>query len=228
MNIKISKEWCDDLLTHSIDCIEFGSLGGNDKDLLHIVKPNIQMDACLHNRDHFLFYKDVEGNTDHLFATPRCLLNGLITGSSTLVYEILENGRFKGTELNWLHECLIKSFQTQRLMKSLIGVMERDKKQSAQDPAKKEKWVEYYWDLCNDILERCTGRGITISPKLGYQGITLLDIKRMKSSKLSGQLPKAPSIAAFNYIQGMLGKEVDISQLKGIEYLYINSWRESL
>ena len=231
MNIKIDKEMQEALSTCVLDSdtIEFGSLNGQDTDLLHIVYPNPQMDSCIHNRDHFLFYKCEETNTDHLYITPRGAVNALITGSSTLIYEILVEGKFKDTSLDFLHEMNIKSFHTYKLVKALLGVAERDLKQSLshKEPEKKLLWVKNYYTLALEVLER---QGITIikAPRLGCQGVRLLDIKYARNKAL--ELSKTVRLDVFNYLQDNLNSlgQANRNNLRKIAKFYFNNWKESL
>jgi hypothetical protein len=231
VNIKIDKEMHEELNKHVLgdNTIEFGNLNGKDTDLLHIVCPNIQMDACIHNRDHFLFYKCEETNTDHLYITPRGAVNALITGSNTLIYEILVEGKFKGTYLEFLHSLRIEQFHTYKLVKALLGVAERDLKQSRShtDTQKKLLWVKNYYSMAVDIMK---DHGITVgmARRLGSQRVGLLDLKyaRMRSQGL----PKTVDDFVYMYLQEHLNL-VGVLYFHSIEYVsyyYFNNWKESL
>lgn len=154
MNIKVS-EFDLSLLDYHTQCyIEFGNKDGNDKDLLGIINPNPYMDGCLHNRDHFLFCKTED--VDYLFATPRMMVNSLVTGSSDLLYKLLVLGELKGMKsLNMLSNLGLQPFQHYRMAKSLLGCAERDLKQSKdhKDYDKKIYWANYYTVLVHDMLD---------------------------------------------------------------------------
>lgn len=231
MNIKIDKEMHEELNKHVLadNTIEFGNLNGKDTDLLHIVSPNVQMDACIHNRDHFLFYKCEETNTDHLYITPRGAVNALITGSNTLIYEMLRENKFIGTSLGFLHYLRLEQFNTYKLVKALLGVAERDLKQSRNhiDPQKKILWVQNYYSMAVDIMK---DHGITVgmARRLGSQRVGLLDLKyaRMRSQGL----PKTIDDFVYMYLQNYLDSCTmeNLVELDDVSHYYFNNWKESL
>ena len=162
MNIKISKEISEVLLHNTLDTLEFGNTSGKDRDLLHIVIPNPSMDQGMVDINHSLFYKDVEHNVDHIYITPRGFINGIITGSNTLFFEVLCDGLLEGTCLEFLEEH-IADFMTYKLMKAFIGCAGRDFKQANKhkEKDKKLKWALEY----TNIVSRSLGLGI-ICPQL--------------------------------------------------------------
>ncbi len=217
MNIKISKAHRDLLLQHTTDHILFGSSDGEDKDWLCIVEPNTAMDAALHNRDHFLFYKDEEIKEDFLFATPRCLINGMITGTSTLLYELLVEGKLRDTSLDLLCNAELKIFCTQKLAKAFVGVAQRDLKQCAklegQERVKKLGWVETYVDIVLNMFKICG-----IESNAGRN----LELIRAEVSKL----PKYTEDA--NYLLYFFDEPKYNKKLSSVADYYYKSWGESL
>jgi len=226
VNIKIDKEMHEQLNKQTLgdNTIEFGNLNGKDTDLLHIVCPNIQMDACIHNRDHFLFYKCEETNTDHLYITPRGAVNALITGSNTLIYEMLREGQFKGTLLDFLHDLRIEQFHTYKLVKALLGVAERDLKQSRshKDPEKKLLWSKHYYNISRSIIIE---QGIPLSYP---QVFNTINIKYARTRAIT--LPKTIDDFVYMYLQSYLERYtmLDIKELEGVAHYYFSNWKESL
>jgi len=153
MNIKITKEVSAILLHNTLDTLEFGNTSGEDRDLLHIVIPNPSMDQGMVDVNHSLFYKDVENKVDHIYITPRGFINGIITGSNTLFFEVLCDGLLAGTCLEFLEDH-IEDFMTYKLMKAFIGVAKRDYKQSSKhkEKDKKLKWALEYTNMVRRSL----------------------------------------------------------------------------
>ena len=215
MNIKITKEHSDLLLKHTTDRILFGSEDGEDKDWLCVVKPNIHMDAALHNRDHFLFYKG-EG-VDYLFATPRCLINGLITGTSTLLYELLLEGKLKETNLSFIEDYAKKSLATQKLAKAFIGCAQRDLKQSkfleGDKKTKKLKWVSIYYNI---VVEMLNLYGYSV------EDYTTLEVLRGMISKLPKYSENVDKLLDF------LPSPTYNDDLYSVSHYYYKAWGESL
>lgn len=162
MNIKITKEISEVLLQNTLDTLEFGNTSGEDKDLLHIVIPNPSMDQGIVDINHSLFYKDIENHVDHIYITPRGFINGIITGSNTLFFEVLCEGLLSGTCLEFLEE-YIEDFMTYKLMKAFTGIAKRDYKQSHKhkERDKKLKWALEYTNL----VRRSLGEDL-ITPQL--------------------------------------------------------------
>jgi hypothetical protein len=171
MNIKITKEISEVLLHNTLDTLEFGNTSGKDRDLLHIVIPNPSMDQGMVDINHSLFYKDTENEIDHIYITPRGFVNGIITGSNTLFFEVLCDGLLEGTCLEFLEE-YIEAFMTYKLMKAFIGIALRDLKQSRKptaDQFKKEKWSLDYTNMVRKFLgEDTTTFGGLSKDSIGY------------------------------------------------------------
>jgi hypothetical protein len=212
MNIKIDRELCDRLLNNTKSKVLFGSEDGEDKDYLCILPPNIQMDCAFHNRDHFLFFKDEELKIDYLFATPRCLVNGIVTGSSTLLYELIINGKLNNSRyIEKLANFGGRQFITHRLAKSFLGIAKRDFKQS-NIFNRKMFWVENYKDIITDMLD-CY--------KIGYQDRSFI--------ALSFAIKGLPKYSGLCYdLSNLFPKPIDIPELDGVESVFYKNWEDSL
>lgn len=217
MNIKISKKESETLLNHCLDRFTFGSTNGNDRDWLNIVQTNRQMDAALHNRDHFLFYK--EAGVDNLFATSRMIVNSLVTGSSDLPFKMMKEGLFNRYYFKFLHELGEEPFYTYKNAKMLLGCAERDLKQMSKhkEPAKKLKWATIYYDWVCAMLKK--GR-----PELSIDNIR--KIRKMAKDLL----PPTVSESTLYRLNVVLSRPImnDIDELDFVGELYFNSWRDSL
>lgn len=225
MNIKIPKEISDILLHNTLDTIEFGNVSGEDSDLLHIVIPNPNMDAGAVDNNHSLFYKDTENNTDHLFITPRGFINGIITGSNTLFFEVLADGLLQGTCLEFLEE-YTEDFITYKLMKAFIGCAGRDFKQASKH---KEKDKKLKWSLeYTNLVSRSLGLGIIDLPLLDKEYIGYVRDSLNKTYENNDILFSIPT---FVYLE-LVGKmkripcrdnhlDVDLGSY------YYNTWSEN-
>ena len=171
MNIKITKEISQILLHNTLDTVEFGNTSGKDRDLLHIVIPNPTMDQGMVDINHSLFYKDVENEVDHIYITPRGFINGIVTGSNTLFFEVLCDGLLEGTCLEFLEDH-IGDFMTYKLMKAFIGCAGRDFKQANKhkEKDKKLKWALEY----TNIVSRSLGLGIICPEVLDKEYISYI------------------------------------------------------
>lgn len=225
MNIKISREFKGGLDNHLLEKVLFGSKDGKDKDWLCIVEPNIQMDSALHNRDHFFFYKDETTNQDFVYATPRALVNGILTGSSTILYEMSQEDKAPIFFRPFFVQCGLYDLMTQKLCRALIGVAQRDYKQAQKlssnyDKRKKLYWAEKYtkWVLDYFVV---TGKEINI------EGKGLWDVTVELRNNLT-QLKQSVDDHTFFNLCNLLQFPADIPELGMAEYFYFNSWRESL
>tara|TARA_R110002126_G_scaffold34517_1_gene106801 strand:- start:1941 stop:2591 length:651 start_codon:yes stop_codon:yes gene_type:complete len=216
VNIKIGRELCDKLLNNTKSKVLFGSEGGEDKDYLCILPPNIQMDCAFHNRDHFLFFKDEELKIDYLFATPRCLLNGVVTGSSPLLYQLMAEGKFRPNETWNTFSC--GNFITHKLAKSFLGIAKRDLKQSKRlrgaKLAKKLLWVDRYRNIVTDMLDE-------YEIPYSHSKENFLD--------LSFAIKYLPIDNSFiQTAMSVFPKPVDIPELNSVESVLYKNWEESL
>lgn len=230
MNIKITKGQAEKLDWYVIDNIEFGNPNGQDKDFLKIVAPNPFMDSCIHNNDHFLHYKCEDREIDSLYATPRMIVNALVTGKSDLPYKLLVEGKFSGTSLSFVQHVPLELFDTFKMAKCLLGVAERDLKQksSHDDPDKKQKWVNVYVDYVEGMLERSDEGWYSLkgcTPEYEY-------IKWLRSFCYSN-LPRAVNMDTVTFFNSMLnslhvnGIYMD-RDLEEISMVYYKNWLESL
>lgn len=221
MNIKVDarKKWFLDYYTK--EYIDFGSVGGKDQDKLGIIPPNVYMDSSLHNRDHFLFYKDEKNSVDYLYATPRLIVNALMTGSSDLPYKMLRLGMFKDTSLNWLHLQGVARFQNFKTAKMLLGVAERDLKQvkAHKEPEKKLKWAETYLGFVLEMMPHLE------EVDLGEDLLTKVKTLRTEHIK---HLPKFMNHVYFESLQDKVIGEFKLYEgLKFVSDVYFRSWTSS-
>jgi hypothetical protein len=188
------------------------------------VEPNIQMDGALHNNDHFFFYKDETNGEDFVYATPRCLINGLVTGSSTILFEIIASNKklpeFMYSILNFIG---IGELYSYKLAKSLIGVAQRDYKQakklSGDERLKKIKWSTAYAEWVQDMLEY-----FSVSFETGDD----LEQQYKNMREASKQLPNCVEPYVFRHMSKYCVGAKDIPELELAQVYYYNNWRESL
>lgn len=158
MLVKISEEQKNELLLHRIGEYEFGTVNGNDKDLLVIIKPNVEMDAAFNNK-HMFFYKDVQNKIDYIFATPSMVIKAILDGSNDLIYHMIFSKKFNGGVLGFINNIAIGSLYSRKMYKSLLGCAKRDEKQckklSGYELEKKSAWVHTYKVYCNIMSSYC-------------------------------------------------------------------------
>lgn len=228
MNIKISEFDLPLLDYHTQTYIEFGSQGGEDTDLLGIINPNPYMDGCLHNRDHFLFCKT--DDTDYLFATPRMIVNALVTGSSDLLYKLLVQGKLQGTErLNKLSHLGIQPFQHYRMAKCLLGCAERDIKQSKDHKYydKKIYWANYYTVLVHDMLN--THKIDFDEEVINNEGLNTSKMYLRYLRDVIKKLPKTVPDWCVDSLHEICIMDFFIDDnLKKVSHYYFDNWKESL
>lgn len=225
MNIKIDREFKAFLDSCVEEKILFGSEDGEDRDWLCIVTPNIQMDSVLHNRDHFFFYKDEAANEDFVYATPRSLVNGILTGSSTILYEMMKEDKIPTFFKPFFTQCGLYDLMTQKLCKALLGVAQRDYKQAQKlsinyDRRKKLYWADKYTKWVLDYFE-VTGK------EINTEGKGLWDVTVELRNSLTQLKPSVDDHTFFN-LCNLLQSPIDIPELSMAEYHYFNNWRESL
>lgn len=155
MMIKISEKEKDDLLKHKIDEYEYGNKNGNDKDLLIVIKPNIEMDSSFNN-NHLFFFKD--NSIDYIFCTPTNILKSILNGSNDLIYHMMFKGCFNDSCMSFLNEIGVQSFYSKKMLRSLYGVLKRDRKQLSKIKdeykfLKKQKFINLYEKYCLEILK---------------------------------------------------------------------------
>lgn len=224
MNIKIPKEIADVLLTKTLHTIEFGNVKGEDTDLLHIVVPNHQMDISSVDNNHTLFYKDEENKTDHLFITPRGFLQGIVTGSNTLFFEVLCDGLLRGTCLEFLEQ-YTTDFMTYKLMKAFIGCSERDFTQAKKhkEPEKKLKWsLEYV-----NMVSRSLGKSSVDLTLLNREYIRYIR-DELNSDYEKGEILFSLPVEQYTEITSVLNfiKKCNINEVN-LEQYYYNTWSEN-
>lgn len=225
MNIKIDESFHLELQKYVLERIEFGNPKGSDTDLLCVVSPNIQMDGSLVNNNHFFFYKDEENKTDYLYATPRCLVDGLITGSSTLLFELLMRNITPSFFEPFFAEAGMYDLINQKLGKAVIGCAQRDFKQmkklsSFDDKRKKLKWAVLYTNWLINYFQ-------TTGKELDIEGKGLEDVMSEIRSNLH-QLRKTVDIDTFNALNSTISKLGYYPELLEARNYYFKAWRESL
>ena len=221
MNIKITYNQFMLLTEEKYITIEYGSTSGEDKDFLHIIPTNSQMDGCIHNRNHFLFYKDEKNKHDNLFATPRMIFNSLVTGSNDLCYKLLKEGLLSNIKV--FSEISVESFNHYKNAKMLLGIAERDLKQSQRhkDPLKKIKWSNIYYKWVCDMVEKESlpyNENITIDK---IRELRVLCKTRLKSTV---ELPIVNKISYDIYTEDFK----NIPSLGFVPEIYFKNWRDSL
>lgn len=110
--------------------IEFGSNiygiknENSDTDIM-IIYPD-KFDYCSVFKNHHQFqYKDVENNIDYIFTSVSNFIRNLVSGDSTIAFEIVYSGSLKDTSLNYLH-IIGKEFITYKILRSYLGMCRRD------------------------------------------------------------------------------------------------------
>lgn len=224
MNIKIDESFHLKLQKYLLERIEFGNPKGTDTDLLCIVSPNIQMDVGVNN-NHFFFYKDEEEGVDYVYATPRCLVDGLITGSSTLLFELLMRDITPKFFEPFFVQCGMYDLINQKLGKAIIGCAQRDFKQmkklsSFKDKEKKLKWAVIYTDWLIGYF-RVTNK------TLHLEGKGMEDVMTEIRSNLH-QLRKTVDIHTFDVLNSTLSKLNNLPELAEARNYYFETWRDSL
>lgn len=223
MNIKIDKELFKSLLSNTRRTIQFGNIDGEDTDLLHILPCNKQMDISITDNNHILFYKDTDTNTDHLFVTERGFVQGIITGSCTLFYELLVEGKLEGSVLGYLIKYKA-DFITYKLLKGFIGQAERDLKQSSshKNHLKKLYWATKYTNMVrvNIGLPEIDG---------DINKGTIKNTRKLLTDKYQqGEILFSIDEDVFKELQDYLSnfKTLDLPELNKVQSYYYDNWRE--
>lgn len=149
MNIHIKDEdLLKELIKSTIYSIPFGSkmYGLEDKfsdtDFLCIYIPKNR--SCFEN-NHQLQYKDLKNNVDCIFVDIYTFINNLITGDSTINFEIINFDYFylNGEMLNstFLHKLYLlrSNFNTFNIARAYLGLANRDLKQISKCKDEKSK-----------------------------------------------------------------------------------------
>lgn len=102
----------------------------SDIDILYIYNPSpFQLINPFKNHHQFQ-YK--EGNTDHLYVDLPAFIQNIVTGDSTINFEVINSPKFKEAFDESLHFLadMSKSFYTYNVAKAYLGFAKRDLKQS--------------------------------------------------------------------------------------------------
>lgn len=120
------------LKANSLFSIQIGShlYGLNTKDsdcdILYIVADSLQMNNSFLWEHHQLQYKD--NNCDHIFTTLKQFIRNLITGDSTINFEVIHSQELANSYLKFLYENRLM-FYNYQMTKSYLGLARRDLKQ---------------------------------------------------------------------------------------------------
>ena len=120
------------LKANSLFSIQIGShlYGLNTKDsdcdILYIVADSVQMNHSFLWEHHQLQYK--ENNCDHIFTSLKQFIRNLITGDSTINFEVIHSQELAGSSLKFLYENRLM-FYNYQITKSYLGLARRDIKQ---------------------------------------------------------------------------------------------------
>lgn len=133
MNIHITKEEFNELTSDKIigQFVIGSKLYGidnvdSDTDYLVIMYPFKNKRYSPFNNHHQFQYKDVENNIDYNFVDVIDFIDNLVSGDSTVNYELLHSPEFQqNTEIGWLSEYL-PHFRTYNIIKSYAGLVLRD------------------------------------------------------------------------------------------------------
>jgi predicted nucleotidyltransferase len=95
----------------------------SDTDILNITHSFSNLAFSAFGNHHQFQYKG--DNTDYLFIDIVTFIRNLVSGDSTINYELLFSKDFESSSLSWLSE-ISDSFRTYNVIKSYIGMVERD------------------------------------------------------------------------------------------------------
>lgn len=142
MNILFKNEQLfNNLKDSALVKVEFGShLYGlnndeSDKDILYIIAEDKHLSNSFLWEHHQLQYK--ENSVDHIFTTLNQFIRNLLTGDSTINFEILHCDELKNSNLNFLYAHR-DFFYNYHMIKSYLGLARRDLNQ-----ASKEGYINY-------------------------------------------------------------------------------------
>ena len=132
MNLHINKEKFDTLMNSNIvGKFIIGSHLYNlndeksDKDILvvyHAFKNQLVNSFTNH---HQFQYKDLENNVDYNFVDSISFIRNLVSGDSTINYELIWTDEMKNSEMSFLYDMRYK-FRTYNIIKSYLGFADRD------------------------------------------------------------------------------------------------------
>ena len=133
MNIHITTEEFNELMTKKIigKFIIGSKLYGtddenSDTDYLVIMYPFKNKRYSAFSNHHQCQYKDKDNNIDYNFVDIIDFIDNLVSGDSTVNYELLYSPEFQAnTEIGWLSN-YIEDFRTYNIIKSYCGLVERD------------------------------------------------------------------------------------------------------
>lgn len=133
MNIHFTDQTIfESLLSSAIVQIEFGSFlyglkdRNSDTDILVIYSPSHQEQLSPFTSNYQFQYKDIDNNIDYIFTTPQNFIKNLMSGDSTINYEVIYDDVIKNTPiLSFLYE-MKESFNTYNVVKSYLGMARRD------------------------------------------------------------------------------------------------------
>jgi predicted nucleotidyltransferase len=128
MNIHFTnKELFDDLQSRTFLKVEIGSSlyglnnSSSDLDYLYIYQESQEELLSLNWTHHQFQFK--ENNIDHNFTGLRNFIRNILTGDSTINFEVLYSDEIKDSSLNWL---LKYKFDNYNIIKSYLGLAKRD------------------------------------------------------------------------------------------------------
>ncbi len=145
MNLHINKEEFDFLTsvpnfgTFTIGSKLYGTNDENsDADYLIITCPSKEHNLSPFKTHHQFQYKDVENNIDYNFVDIITFIRNLVCGDSTINYELLYSEEFKASKIGWLCDYR-EYFRTFTIVKSYLGLCERDIKHFNKRKDKRDK-----------------------------------------------------------------------------------------
>jgi hypothetical protein len=95
----------------------------SDTDLMNITHSFSNLAFSAFGNHHQFQYKG--DNTDYLFIDIVTFIKNLVSGDSTINYELLFSKDFQSSSLSWLSD-LRDNFRTYNVIKNYCGVVERD------------------------------------------------------------------------------------------------------
>jgi len=134
MNIKITDEILyKELLNSSFVKIEIGSKmyglehKNSDTDILCIYHTSDIELFSIQTSHHQIQYKDVENNIDYLFINIHSFLRNILSGDSTINFEVINSKKLINTELEFLYNNRL-AFYNYKIIRSYLGLARRDLK----------------------------------------------------------------------------------------------------
>lgn len=145
MNIKFTDQETFNLLyTNSIVRVEFGSIlyGLNDQhsdtDIMCVYSDTLFERTSIFTNHHQFQYKDIENNTDYIFTSLSNFISNIISGDSTINFEIINSNLLINTPLEFLYENRF-FFYTYNIIKSYLGLAKRDIEKINKQPSERDK-----------------------------------------------------------------------------------------